>query len=177
MEHSTIFTQLSLIIVLGAAISVLMRLLKQPLIIGYILTGILVGPSVLGLIEDKIVFEAYSQIGITLLLFIIGLGLNVGVIKSLGKVSLTTAGAIFLSVGGIGALASLALGFSSLEALIVGLALFFSSTIIILKVLSDKRELGRLHGQIALGVILVDDSLPLLRCFLSLPPALPGHLG
>ena len=103
MDHSSIFTQLSIIIVIGGVISVLVRLLKQPLIIGYILTGIIVGPSVLGLIHDKAVFEAYSEIGITLLLFIIGLGLNVGVIKSLGKVSLTTAGAILILVGGMGA--------------------------------------------------------------------------
>ena len=177
MEHSTIFTQLSVIIVVGAVVSVLMRLLKQPLIIGYIVTGILVGPSLLGLIEDKQVFEAYSQIGITLLLFIIGLGLNVGVIKSLGKVSLTTAAAILVSVGGLGLVASLFLGFTSTEALIVGLALFFSSTIIILKVLSDKRELGRLHGQIALGVILVDDVVATFALLFVAAAGTAGALG
>jgi len=157
MDTTSIFTQLSIIIVIGGVISIVMRLLRQPLIIGYILTGIVVGPSVLGLIHDKTVFEAYSQIGITLLLFIIGLGLNVGVIKNLGKVSLTTATAILVLVGGMGVVASYMLGFTSTEAMIVGLSLFFSSTIIILKVLSDKRELTRLHGQIALGVILLDD--------------------
>lgn len=157
MEDSSIFTQLSIIIVIGGVISVLMRLLRQPLIIGYILTGIIAGPSVLGLIHDKTAFEAYSEIGITLLLFIIGLGLNVGVIKSLGRVSTLTASVILAVVGGMGIIAGKLLGFTSNEALIIGLALFFSSTIIILKVLSDKRELTRLHGQIALGVILVDD--------------------
>lgn len=157
MEHSSIFTQLSIIIVIGGVISVLMRLLRQPLIIGYILTGIVAGPSVLGLIHDKTAFEAYSEIGITLLLFIIGLGLNVGVIKSLGRVSLMTASAILAVVGGAGIIAGNLLGFTPTEAMIIGFALFFSSTIIILKVLSDKRELTRLHGQIAMGVILVDD--------------------
>jgi Kef-type K+ transport system membrane component KefB len=157
MEHSSIFTQLSIIIVIGGAISVLMRLLRQPLIIGYILTGILAGPSLLNLIHDKSVFEAYSEIGITLLLFIIGLGLNVGVIKSLGRVSTMTASAILAVVGSLGLVCSYLLGFTPTESLIIGLALFFSSTIIILKVLSDKRELTRLHGQIAMGVILVDD--------------------
>lgn len=157
MEHSSIFTQLSIIIVIGGVISVLMRLLRQPLIIGYILTGIVAGPSVLGLIHDKSVFEAYSEIGITLLLFIIGLGLNVGVIKSLGRVSLMTASAVMAVVGGAGILAGNLLGFTPTESMIIGFALFFSSTIIILKVLSDKRELTRLHGQIAMGVILVED--------------------
>ncbi|HEX8390590.1 MAG TPA: cation:proton antiporter [Candidatus Saccharimonadales bacterium] len=157
MFESSIFTQLSVVIVLVGVVSIIMRLLRQPLIIGYILTGIVVGPSVLGMVQDHNVFEAYSEIGITLLLFIIGLGLNVGVVKSLGKVSLTTASAILTLVGGSGVAAGVLLGFSSIEAIIIGLSLFFSSTIIILKVLSDKRELNRLHGQIAMGVILVDD--------------------
>lgn len=177
MEHSSIFTQLSIIIVIGGVISVLMRLLRQPLIIGYILTGIIVGPSVLGLIHDKSVFEAYSEIGITLLLFIIGLGLNVGVIKSLGKVSLTTATAILILVGGLGFGASHLLGFTSTEAMVVGLALFFSSTIIILKVLSDKRELTRLHGQIALGVILVDDVVATFALLFIAAAGTAGSLG
>lgn len=177
MEHSSIFTQLSIIIVIGGVISVLMRLLRQPLIIGYILTGIVAGPSVLGLIHDKTVFEAYSEIGITLLLFIIGLGLNVGVIKSLGRVSLMTACAILAVVGGIGILAANLLGFTPTEAMIIGFALFFSSTIIILKVLSDKRELTRLHGQIAMGVILVDDVVATFALLFVAAAGTAGGLG
>lgn len=177
MEYNSIFTQLSIIIVIGGVISVIMTLLRQPLIIGYILTGILVGPSVLDLIHDKSVFEAYSEIGITLLLFIIGLGLNVGVIKSLGKVSLATASAVLAIVGGIGALMSLLLGFTSTEAVVIGLALFFSSTIIILKVLSDKRELTRLHGQIALGVILVEDVVATFALLFVAAAGTAGALG
>jgi len=175
--ESSIFTQLSIIIVIGGGISILMRLLRQPLIIGYILTGIIVGPSVLGLIHDKSVFEAYSQIGITLLLFIIGLGLNASVIKSLGHVSVTTACVILMLVGGLGAGAGLALGFNATEALLIGFALFFSSTIIILKVLSDKRELMRLHGQIALGVILVDDVVATFALLFVAAAGTAGALG
>lgn len=157
MHDSSIFTELSIIIVVGGVVSIIMRMLKQPLIIAYILTGIIIGPSVFNLISEKESFETFSQIGITLLLFIIGFGLNLSVIKSLGKVSIATAGAILATVGGIGFLACHLLGYTNIEALIIGVALFFSSTIIILKVLSDKRELGRLHGQIAMGVIILDD--------------------
>lgn len=156
MEQS-IFTQLTLVIVIAAVVSLIMRLLRQPLILGYILTGIIVGPSVFGMITAKEAFDSFSEVGITLLLFIIGLGLNAGVIKSLGKVAVVTATSILLLVGGAGLAASQVLGFGMAEGIIVGLALFFSSTIIILKVLSDKREVSRLYGQIAVGVILVDD--------------------
>ncbi len=156
MELS-IFTQISLVIAVAAVISIVMRLLRQPLIMGYILTGILVGPSVLNIVHAKEAFETFAEIGIALLLFIIGLGLNVGVIRNLGKVSLVTAGAILLLVGSAGHFAALMLGFDNTTSIFLGIALFFSSTIIILKVLSDKHELGRLYGQIAIGVILVDD--------------------
>ena len=153
----TIFTQISLVIAIAAVVSIVMRLLKQPLIMGYILTGVLVGPSLLNIVHAKEAFETFAEIGIALLLFIIGLGLNIGVIRNLGKVSLITAASILLIVGSIGHFAALLLGFDNTTAILLGIALFFSSTIIILKVLSDHHETGRLYGQIAIGVILLDD--------------------
>ncbi len=152
-----IFAQLSVVIVAAAAIAVVMRLLKQPLIVGYIITGILVGPSVLHLVSDTQAFEAFSEIGIALLLFIIGLELSVGVIKKLGKPVFLTAAAILFTIGTIGFLVGTAFEFTLTESLLVGLAMFFSSTIIIAKMLSDKKEISRLNGQIAIGVILLDD--------------------
>lgn len=155
--HGDAFIQLSIVIVLAAGMAAIMRLLRQPLIIGHILTGIIVGPSVLALLDDKSLFQVYSEIGIALLLFIIGLELNAAVIRRLGKVVLFTAMAILVTVGSAGFFVASLFDFNRTEATILGLALFFSSTIIIAKVLSDKRELTRLHGQIAIGIILVDD--------------------
>lgn len=134
-----------------------MRVLRQPLILGYILSGLLVGPSLLNTIHSAETFEAYSKLGIVLLLFIIGLGMHVSELKKLGRVVVVTATASLVVVGSLGATASLLLGFNRAEALIIGLALFFSSTIIIVKILTDKKEQNRLHGQIAIGVILMDD--------------------
>ena len=152
-----IFAQLSVVIVLAGVVSYIMHLLKQPLIVGYILTGIIVGPSVLHLVSDSTAFEAFSELGIALLLFIIGLELSVGVIRKLGKPVFLTAAAILFSIGTIGYLIGMAFQFTIAEALLIGLAMFFSSTIIIAKVLSDKKEISRLNGQIAIGVILLDD--------------------
>lgn len=157
-----VFAELSLVIVVTAGVSLLMKLLKQPLILGYILAGLLVGPSVFGLIHSVELFEAYSSLGITLLLFIIGLGMNVAELRRLGKPVIVTATTSLLVVGLVGFAASSLMGFERTEALIMGLALFFSSTIIIVKILSDKREQNRLHGQIAIGVILVEDIIATL---------------
>ncbi|MDB5176360.1 MAG: rane protein of unknown function [Candidatus Saccharibacteria bacterium] len=152
-----VFTQLSVVIVIAATIAYIMRLFKQPLIIGYILTGILVGPSIFNLIQNNQAFESFSDIGIALLLFIIGLELSLGVIQKLGKPVLLTAAAMLTTIGTIGYLVGMAFQFTFIESLLVGLAMFFSSTIIIAKVLSDKKEITRLNGQIAIGVILLDD--------------------
>lgn len=155
--HSTIFAELSLVIVVTACVSLFMKMIRQPLILGYILAGLVVGPSALNLIRSAETFETFSALGIALLLFIIGLGMNVSELRKLGKVVILTALATFLTVSSAGYLISSLFGYGRTEALIIGLALFFSSTIIIIKILSDKKEQNRLHGQIAIGVILLDD--------------------
>jgi len=153
----SIFSELSLVIIVTAAVSIFMKFIKQPLILGYILAGLLVGPSFLGLIHSEELFEAFSSIGIALLLFIIGLGMNVSELKKLGKVVPLITATSFFTITLLGFATSSLLGFTKTEALITGLALFFSSTIIIVKILSDKKEQNRLHGQIAIGVILAED--------------------
>ncbi len=152
-----VFTQLSVVMVLAAAVAFVMRLLKQPLIVGYILTGIIVGPHIFNIVSEKHAFESFSEIGIALLLFIIGLELSVSVIRKLGKPIFITAAALLFTIATIGFLVGSAFQFTPTESVLIGLAMFFSSTIIIAKVLSDKKEITRLNGQIAIGVILLDD--------------------
>ncbi len=152
-----VFIELSLVIIITAIISVIMRSLRQPLILGYIISGLVVGPSALAVIHSAETFEVFSTLGIALLLFIIGLGMNVSELRKLGRVILYIATASLMTITLIGFGASSILGFSKAESFVMGLALFFSSTIIIVKLLSDKKEQNRLHGQIAIGVILVED--------------------
>lgn len=154
-----LFTEISLIIAVGSVVAFIMHLLRQPLIIGHIITGILVGPTFLDIVHSEELIEVFSQIGIALLLFIIGLGLNVKVLKELGRVSISLG---LIQVSGtvlIGGLFAGVLGYDLFTSLIIGIALAFSSTIIILKLLSDKKATHRLHGKIAIGVLLVQDLL------------------
>jgi len=125
---------------------------------GYIITGVIVGPSFLHIIRNQSAFDSFSAIGITLLLFIVGLGLNANVVKSLGRVSLTTSMSILPLLGGAAFLVShYLLGYNLTTSTVLAIALFFSSTVIILKVLSDKKETSRLFGQITLGILLIED--------------------
>jgi Kef-type K+ transport system membrane component KefB len=152
-----VFNELSLIIAIGAGVSLLMRLLRQPLIIGHILTGVVVGPSVLKLIQSGDTIEVFSNIGIALLLFIIGLGLNPKVIKEVGKVA-ALAGLLQMAVTAAFAWAAATiLGLTHTEAVLLAAGLSFSSTIIILKMLSDKKEQSRLYGKITIGILLIQD--------------------
>lgn len=173
--ESAIFTQLSLVIVIVVVISFIMRILRQPLIMGYILTGVIVGPSFLNVIRDQAAFASFSAIGITLLLLIIGLGLNAGVIRSLGRVSVVTSMTVMPILGGVAFLTSRLLGFDSKTSIILGVAMLFSSTIIILKVLSDKKETSRLYGQITTGILLIEDVVATAAVVLLAILADPEH--
>lgn len=156
MEDS-IFYQLSLVLAVAAGVSIVARLFRQPPIIGYIVTGFLAGPALLNVIHATEAFDSFSQIGVALLLFMIGLHLNTGIIKNVGKPAVLTFALIILGLGTTGYVAAQLLGFTSTESLLIATSLLFSSTIIVVKVLSDKRGQSRLYGQLAIGVLLVDD--------------------
>jgi Kef-type K+ transport system membrane component KefB/voltage-gated potassium channel Kch len=160
----SIFTELSYVIAIATVMAFLMRLLKQPLIIGHILTGIIVGPFVLNIVQSEETFETFASLGIVLLLFIIGLGLNPKVIKDVGKVSVVTGTGQVVGTTALGTLLAMSpiVGLDFKSALFVGIALAFSSTIIILKLVGDKKELTRLYGKILVGMLLVQDILATL---------------
>lgn len=157
MHGANLFTELSLVIAIGAAIAAIMKFLKQPLIIGHIITGIIAGPTLLNIIHDEGSFTVFSNIGVALLLFIIGLELNIKVFSRLGRAVFVTTGVQLGGVTLLGSLTAKALGFGMVESLVIGFCLALSSTIIIIKSFNDKRELTRLYAQIALGILLLQD--------------------
>ncbi len=160
--HAASFTELSLLLAIGVGISIFMRIIRQPLIIGYIITGIVVGPAFMNLIKEPGTIEVFAQFGIALLLMIVGLGLNPRVIKEVGKIAAAIAfGKVFIATG-VGFMVSRVLGFSTTASLFIGISMSFSSTIIILKLLSDKKEQNRLYGKISVGFLLVEDLIATL---------------
>ncbi len=152
-----IFSGLSLIIAIGAGMALIMRMIGQPLIIGHILTGILVGPAILGVLNSPEQLTVFGDIGIALLLFIIGLGMNPKEIKEVGKPSVYTALAEIGITTLVAWFALVALGLGKTEALLIGIGLGINSTIVALKLLGDKRELGRLWGKLTIGTSLAED--------------------
>ena len=152
-----VFIELSIIIGITVIVAGITKLLKQPLIIGYILSGIIVSPYFLNIIRSTETISIFSQIGVTFLLFIIGISLSPKVIKEVGKVSLVTGIGQIVFTSLIGFLISRLLGFPIIVSAYIAIALTFSSTIIILKLLSDKRDTEKLYGKISIGFLLVQD--------------------
>lgn len=151
------FTRTAAVLVVAALAGAFALALRQPLIVGFIGAGILVGPAGLDWVTGGEEFALLAELGIAVLLFLVGLKLDPKLVRSTGTVALVTGlGQVFLTaVLGFGL--ALALGFAWLPATYIAVALTFSSTIIVVKLLSDKRELEDLHGRIAVGVLIVQD--------------------
>jgi len=170
-----IFLEISLIVGITVIIAGIMRLLKQPLIVGYLLAGVVVSPYFLNLVSSTETISVFSQMGIAFLLFIVGLNLSPKVIKEVGKVSLVTGLGQIIFTSLIGFFISRFLGFSVVVSLYISIALTFSSTIIIMKLLSDKKDLEKLYGKISVGFLLVQDIVAII--ILMVISTISGDIG
>jgi Kef-type K+ transport system membrane component KefB len=151
------FGEFALLLLVCALAGAVFVRLRQPVLIAYIVVGIAVGPAVLGLVSAHDQIDLLAQVGVAVLLFAVGLKLDLQHVRHIGPVALATGlGQLAFTIV-IGFALVLALGKGVMEALYVAVALTFSSTIIIVKLLSDKRELDSLHGRIAVGFLIVQD--------------------
>lgn len=177
--HATPFYELTALMVLASVAGFIGVGLRQPMIVSFIAVGVLTGPSVLDIVQSRENVELLAELGVAVLLFLVGLKLDLKLVRSLGRVSLATGlgQVLFTSVIGFGI--GLALGLDRLTSLYVAVALTFSSTIIIVKLLSDKKEVDSLHGRIAIGFLIVQDlvvvlSMMVLSAFGMGPQAASG---
>lgn len=157
-----VFVQMGLILGLAVVSGGIAQLLRQPLIVAFIVVGILLGPSVFGWVTHSSEIELFARLGIALLLFVVGLKLDLHIIRTVGPVALASGLGQVVFTSLIGYLIALALGMPHVMAIYVAVALTFSSTIIIVKLLSDKREVDSLHGRIAVGFLIVQDIVVVL---------------
>ena len=148
---------LAAILAVAAITGLVANRLRQPLIVAFIGVGILVGPVGTGWASGIGEIELLAHLGITILLFLVGLRLDLHLIRTTGPVALATGLGQIAFTAAIGYGIGLALGMDHVTAIYVAVALTFSSTIIIVKLLSDKREIDELHGRIAVGFLIVQD--------------------
>jgi|TARA_R100000049_G_C1957566_1_gene118847 Kef-type K+ transport system membrane component KefB len=151
------FGEVAALLVMAAIIGFIGIILRQPLIVSFIAVGLIAGPSAFDVVRSDAQIGLLSELGIAVLLFLVGIKLDIKLVRSLGAVSLMTGLGQVAFTSILGFFIGLALGLDALTSLYVAVALTFSSTIIIVKLLSDKREIDSLHGQIALGFLIVQD--------------------
>ena len=156
MMDAPILRDLGFILVAATVVVFLARMIRIPAIVAYILAGLLLGPT-LGLVEVTESVEIISEVGIALLLFIVGLELSLEKIRDVGKVAVVAGlgQVVFTAGGGLGL--CLLLGFDLLASLFIATALTFSSTVVVVKLLDQKKELSSVYGRIAVGIFLVQD--------------------
>ena len=151
------FAELALLLLIAAAMGALAVRLRQPVLIAYIIAGVAVGPAGLEFVRAHDQIDLLAQIGVAVLLFLVGLKLDLQHVRHIGPVALATGlGQLAFTIV-IGFVLILAMGRDWVTALYIAVALTFSSTIIIVKLLTDKRELDSLHGRIAVGFLIVQD--------------------
>lgn len=164
-----IFFELTIVLGLATVAAFVMQMIKLPPILGYLAAGLLIVPlgDLFGFsIEEVESFDSLSKIGITLLLFMLGLEMKLGELQSVGKVSLITGIGQIVFTSFIGLLLAIGIGYGFLGSVYMAIALTFSSTIVIVKLLSDKNDINSLYGKISIGFLLVQDFVAIMALVL-----------
>jgi Kef-type K+ transport system membrane component KefB len=156
MADDFFLRSLGLITMAGAVFSVAAGWIRMPTIVAYMIAGLVIGPLT-GLVEISHALELISEIGIALLLFIVGLELSLDKVRDVGKVAVVAGIGQVVFTAVIGYALCLLLGFSWIEAAFLATALTFSSTVVVVKLLDEKHEMDTLYGRIAVGIFLVQD--------------------
>ena len=156
MIDESFVESIGIIIIAATVFALVARAVRLPTIVAYLVAGLVLGPLT-GAIEGSHALDLIEEIGIVLLLFLVGLELSFEKIRGVGPVALMAGGAQILLTTGGGFLLGRVLGFAPVPALFLAIALTFSSTVIVVKLLVDTRATDSPYGRIAIGILLVQD--------------------
>ncbi len=180
LPHETFVTDLAIIMILAAVVTLAFFKIKQPLIIGYLFAGMLIGPlsplwgSLLpdnvggttisggGILADLSAMNLFADIGVILLLFVIGIEFPFAKIRSIGKVAMGAGTLGLFATLGVVFLAASALGLNFMDSLFISAALSISSTAIIIKILQDAGKIKKESSILVLGVLIVEDVIAVI---------------
>lgn len=167
MENN--FYQLALVLSLASALGFIVFKLRLPLIVAYLSAGVILSISGLAGDSHSVVLHVLPEMGVAFVLFLIGMELDLREIKALGlPIIVSAVGQIVLSTI-VGTFIASLLGFPLTESVYLGLALAFSSTVVVVKILLEKSSLASLSGKLAIGILLVEDLIAILvLMFISL---------
>lgn len=162
-----LFIQLTIILGIATIAALVLRLLRQPFIIAYLISGIIAGPALFDILSaNQTIYDIFAQMGILLLLFVVGLSLNITHVRRIGKVAIVVGIVQCIITSGVGFLLLVALHLPFLTAAFVAIAATFSSTIIITKLLGDKKDTDAVYGRYTIGLMVVQDVIAIVLMLL-----------
>ncbi len=159
---TTGFFELALVVCLATLFGFVARAFKQPLIVAYLATGLLVGGMHFFGVASRETLKVFSDLGVMFLLFLVGLEINYSSLRFVGRPALIIGLAQVGITSVVGFLIVHSLGFNNLSSFYIGVALSFSSTVVVVKLLTDRRDLESLYGKLSVGMLLVQDVVALL---------------
>jgi CPA2 family monovalent cation:H+ antiporter-2 len=181
LPHTTFVTDLAFIMIIGAIVTLAFFKIKQPLIIGYLFAGMLIGPfsdlwswilpaggpssdiiGGVGILSDISALNLFAEIGVILLLFVIGIEFPYAKIKSIGRVAIGVGTIGLLSTLGVVFYSATALGLNFMDALFISAALSVSSTAIIVKILEEAGKIKKESSILILGILIVEDVIAVI---------------
>lgn len=169
--------ELGSVLILASVLGLLARALRQPPIIGFILAGFVLGPLGATRIENQQLIALFSQIGIVLLLFLVGLELDWSHLRKLGKAAFNLALLQISLTFALGYSTGLFFGLTPIAAIVIGLALTFSSTIVVLRLISAKNDVQSLYGQLSVALLLIQDLVAVVVLVLITGNQAAGSVG
>ncbi|MBC8501928.1 MAG: cation:proton antiporter [Nitrosopumilus sp.] len=196
LTHTSFVTDLAFIMIIGSIVTLAFFKIKQPLIIGYLFAGMLIGPlsplwtwilpegessidslNAVGILSDISALNLFAEIGVILLLFVIGIEFPYAKIKSVGRVSVGVGSIGLFSTLGVLFYASTALGLEFMDALFISAALSISSTAIIVKLLEEMGKIKKESSTLVLGILIVEDIIAVILISTLQSVALVGSVS
>lgn len=159
---NNIFIQLAIILSLASALGFITYKLKLPLLIAYLLGGLLLSLLATFDVSKSLALSFLPDIGIAFVLFLVGMELDLRELKSFGKQILTAGILQVIITSTLGTFLAQSFGFNTREALYLGVGLSFSSTLVVVKLLLDRKDLTSLYGKLSVGVLLLEDLLAVI---------------
>ena len=180
LPHESFVTDLAIIMILAAIVTLAFFKIRQPLIIGYLFAGMLIGPLSplwtsflpanggpsttvgIGILSDISALNLFADIGVILLLFVIGIEFPFAKIRSIGKVAIGAGTLGLFATLGVVFMAASALGLNFMDSLFIAAALSISSTAVIVKILQDSGKIKKESSILVLGILIVEDVIAVI---------------
>lgn len=157
-KQEFLLIELGMIIILCAIIASFSRLIKQPPLFAYVISGFIIGPALFGFVKDMEIISSFSEIGIAFLVFLAGLEISLKKLKQVNMKKIVVIGLLQMGILLLIAFPVLKfIGMDFMQSIYLGMIITFSSTMVVLKLLSDSGDLVTLHGRILIAILLLQD--------------------